>query len=104
MDGDSAHFAQDVQTYGGVESHNCLTETSNEFAFNEGWAFYWARECMDTPTSGKKNVGGDVAKLLRELQAQHNTSDNDMWLVLQRNPGQIHTYDEFEEAHNTLHS
>lgn len=104
FDGDSAHFEQDVEAYGGTETHNCQTKSSTEFAFNEGWAFYWARECQGSTFNRQKDVGGDVAKLLRELQEQCNTSDNDMWVVLEKNPGKIHTYDEYENAHKSLHS
>ncbi|PXF40981.1 hypothetical protein BWQ96_09312 [Gracilariopsis chorda] len=101
-DGDLDHFRQDAQLYGGVETHNCSTKSSVHFAFNEGWAFYWAGECRQHEFTKQKDVAGDVAKMLRTLQKRCNTSDNDMVVVLEKHPGSIHSFDEFRSAHNNL--
>ena len=44
-DGSFAHFLRDVFKYKYAQRHNCGSRTNQGFAFNEGWAQYWAGSC-----------------------------------------------------------
>ncbi|PXF50150.1 hypothetical protein BWQ96_00310 [Gracilariopsis chorda] len=102
-DGGPDHFHHDLAQYGGFESHTCSTKTSFEFAFNEGVASYWARECMNSNPNGPMNIEGNVAAALRQLQETCSTTDNGMLEVLRKNPWVLHTYRQFENAHKRLY-
>ena len=42
LDGDFGHFLGDAATYNYAQSHNACDHTNLGFAFNEGWAEFWA--------------------------------------------------------------
>ncbi|PXF41667.1 hypothetical protein BWQ96_08618 [Gracilariopsis chorda] len=101
-DGSLAHFLKDVIKYVYTRNHHCLQSTNLGFAFNEGWAEYWARDYCGT-ASGSKKVEGNVAAALRSLQTRCRTSDHNMWEVLRRNRGKIHSYYSFASKHKRLY-
>ena len=46
-DGDLVHLITDDATrYRYPQRHNCSKETNDGFAFNEGWAQFWAGQCI----------------------------------------------------------
>ncbi|KAI0559838.1 hypothetical protein FGB62_134g017 [Gracilaria domingensis] len=98
FDGDEEHFLDDRDLYQSEDykDHNCSLETSIQFAFNEGWAMYWAHQCREQEHDDRMNVAGNVAQALRNLQSRYRKSDADMVKVLEDNPYIIHSYAEFE--------
>ena len=44
-DGSLAHFLADAVKYGYARKHHCHLKTNLAFAYNEGWAQYYAGEC-----------------------------------------------------------
>ncbi|CAN8061935.1 unnamed protein product [Agarophyton chilense] len=104
FDGDEAHFKEDVEKYGGTEAHTCDTETSEQFAFNEGWAYYWAAQCLVSDANGSKCIEGNVACALRAMQVRCASNDKQMLEVLVQNRGRIHSYEEFAQAHQLLYN
>lgn len=100
-DGGYSHFLFDVVRFGYTRNHYCSKSTNLGFAFNEGWAEYWARDYCGT-ASGSKKVEGNVASALWELQKRCGTSDHNMWEVLRRNRRSIHSYYEYAEKHEAL--
>jgi hypothetical protein len=111
FDGDSVHFFSDVAFYGYAQHHNHCQATNPGFAFNEGWAEYWSSDtatCHGDDPTGAATLGplnhptveGDVAATIAQLQAYCNNSRADMVRALQLFPGQIHSYDEYEEHIN----
>jgi hypothetical protein len=51
LDGDTAHFLLDSGRFWYLRSHSgsSCEQTNHGFAFNEGWAEYWADEVRPTP-------------------------------------------------------
>ncbi|MFI4985016.1 MAG: hypothetical protein ACHQAV_03395 [Solirubrobacterales bacterium] len=94
FDGGTAHFLYDVVRFGYAKSHSlCLT--SNEgFAFNEGWAEFWARTPGSCGDGTNFNQEGNVATALTGLEKCANRPT--MVRVLRENPGAIHSYNEFK--------
>ena len=45
-DGNIGHFLVDVGRYNYAQHHHCGKQTNCGFAFNEGWAEFWAGECI----------------------------------------------------------
>ncbi|KAI0563356.1 hypothetical protein FGB62_41g04 [Gracilaria domingensis] len=103
-DGDGAHFNLDENKYGSTlfTDHECSTDTSEGFAFNEGWALYWENACPDSDALGSYTVEGNVAAALRALQDSCDSSAAQMWHVLEESPGAIHSFDEYELRHREL--
>ena len=104
QDGTFLHFLSDVVKYKYTQTHTCGKLTNKGFAFNEGWAEFWAGTCFgiygNSPTD--YSYEGNVAKALRTLKANCGTSDGQMIDVLQRNPRSIHSFDEYASAHHDL--
>jgi hypothetical protein len=94
FDGGTAHFLFDVVRFGYAKSHSlCLT--SNEgFAFNEGWAEFWAHTPATCGDGTNFNQEGNVAAALTGLEKCANRAT--MIRVLRENPGAIHSYNEFK--------
>ena len=44
-DGNILHFGKDVIKYKYTQHHHCGKKTNQGFAFNEGWAEFWAGTC-----------------------------------------------------------
>ncbi|CAN8076041.1 unnamed protein product [Agarophyton chilense] len=105
FDGDETHFEQDERLYGSpdLRYHTCSSKSSEGFAFNEGWAFYWAGQCLDFGPTGSHEVHGIVAASLRNLQIVCNSSYKQMVQVLEDNPGVIHSFREYEERHKHMY-
>ncbi|PXF49609.1 hypothetical protein BWQ96_00679 [Gracilariopsis chorda] len=103
-DDDEEHFDEDARKYGSDKFvvHDCNTKTSEGFAFNEGWAFFWTKVCERNNRRGAHDVAGNVAAALLNLQKQCKSSDKDMWQVLRKSPRVIHSYLEFESRHREL--
>lgn len=100
-DGNLAHFLKDVIKYKYMRNHHCMQSTNHGFAFNEGWAEYWSNDICGT-ASGSMKVEGNVAAALRDLQRRCRTTDRNMWEVLRRNRGRIHSYKQFASKHKSL--
>eukprot|EP00178_Gracilaria_changii_P013469 TRINITY_DN38103_c0_g1_i1.p1 TRINITY_DN38103_c0_g1~~TRINITY_DN38103_c0_g1_i1.p1 ORF type:complete len:313 (+),score=35.51 TRINITY_DN38103_c0_g1_i1:125-1063(+) len=101
FDGNLEHFMENKSLYGSSELRvsTCASENSEAFAFNEGWALFWAGQCQESNASGSRKILGNVAAALRSLQVRCGSSDAQMVQVLKRNPGVIYTYLQFEEKH-----
>lgn len=81
-DGNDAHFTSDVLGFRYSQSHYCSKRTNSGFAFNEGWAEFWAAECHGeysvfhcTPctygTSNKHHIFGQTPKWVRYMPCSH---------------------------------
>lgn len=105
LDGSFAHFLHDVAKYVYTQKHTCGKYTNEGFAFNEGWAEFWAGSCYGTYGNSPANYSyeGNVAKGLRALKGRCGTPDGGMVTVLEKNKGSIHSYDEFASAHHSLY-
>ena len=44
-DGSYFHFSWDATRFWYLRSHNCNTSSNHGFAFNEGWAEFWEKNC-----------------------------------------------------------
>ena len=86
--------------------HACGLLTNEGFTFNEGWAELWAGQCNDGPFGDSPTnyrYKGNVAHALRSLQSQCASSDGQMVDILWSSMGQIHSFDEYVPAHQTLY-
>lgn len=102
-DGSENHFRSDWVKYRYDRTHSCDSRRpSEEAAFNEGWAFFWADECYHN-TDRDLRRAGDVADALRSLQSRCNTNFGGMVRVLCENPRKIHTYRDFDRFHQRLY-
>ena len=101
-DGDFGHFLGDVVTYNYLQNHETCNHTNGGFAFNEGWAEFWAEEFWPAPDCGRPGdmeTEGDVAAALQELMENCAGGQRKVMVeVLQRNPGTIHSFDQFKAA------
>ena len=89
----------------GTPIRNHTIAANGGFTFNEGWALFWAGSCYGTygSTPTDYSYEGNVAKALRALKSRCGTSDGGMVMVLEKNEGSIHSYDEFASAHHSLY-
>ena len=105
QDGSFAHFLVDVAKYSYARNHYCGMLTNEGFAFNEGWAEFWGESCYgiygNSPTD--YSYEGNVAKGLRALMDRCGSSHGQMVDVLETNRGRIHSYMQYEAAHNALY-
>jgi hypothetical protein len=114
FDGDWNHWFNDAGRFRYARYHELCdskhlgTEGLNirqAYAFNEGWAEYWAGTtagCDGRPSvvSGDMTVEGEVARALQRLadcQGRNSPGKAGMVRVLQRNPGAIHSFAEFAQ-------
>jgi hypothetical protein len=101
-DGDFGHFLGDVVTYNYLQNHETCNHTNGGFAFNEGWAEFWAEDFAPAPDCGRPGdmeTEGDVAAALQELMENCAGGQRKVMIeVLQRNPGTIHSFDQFKSA------
>lgn len=97
-DGDEYHFLADVATYNYLQHHNCNSNTNLGYAFNEGWAAFWEGSCL-TNTGSIYTIEGNVAYGLRRLKTKCISSDKKFINVLKSYPGQIHSFDDFNNKH-----
>jgi hypothetical protein len=104
LDGDRAHFLLDSARFGYPRLHygnSCTRRTNHGFAFNEGWAEYWADEvrperCANaTDFSIERNVAFELKRL--DITCQ-GVDRGRMVAVLAQNPGRIHSMSDFSNA------
>lgn len=105
FDGSAGHFYDDVVDFKYLQHHDaCKLVSSSAFAFNEGWAEYWAGSWAPAPNCeglapDNYRVEGNVAAALKGLEVQcPNVERPQMVDVLRRNPGRIHSFADFERA------
>lgn len=103
MDGDFAHFMYDVGRFWYMRNHNCGTQSNDGYAFNEGWAEFWASECNGTYGSKRTDYQyeGNVAKALRRLKSACKSSDSRFITLLKSNKGKIHSFSAFNQKHQS---
>lgn len=104
-DGSRAHFLRDAARFEYPQNHNCGDSNKEGHAFNEGFAQYWADECTAGPYGGRATdytIEGNVADGLRKLQAECGASWSDMQRVLEKSPGSVHSYGDFETRAKAL--
>jgi hypothetical protein len=100
FDGDLGHFLGDVVTYNYLQNHEPCNHTNAGFAFNEGWAEYWAGDYSPAPDCGRPgdmetegNVGAALTVLAHECAGDQRKI---MVENLRNNPGTIHSFAEFK--------
>ncbi len=109
LDGSLTHWLGDVAAYNYAQQHSLCTRASSAFAFNEGWANYWAgvgnryrtgpgevRAACNPATDMRYE--GNVAAALQALQERCGLTRGAMVAVLARNRGRIHGFDAFRAA------
>ena len=84
FDGGFAHFLVDAGRFAYPQFHSACKETNQGFAFNEGWAEYWARTAQTCTDPNNFSQEGNVAAALTGLEAC--TSRPQMVRVLRENP------------------
>jgi hypothetical protein len=95
FDGGFLHFLGDVATYNYAQNHTLCMVTNPGFAFNEGWAEFWARTPATCADPANYNQEGNVATALTGLEKCAGRAT--MVQVLKDNPGTIHSYAEFSQ-------
>lgn len=93
FDGNTVHFLADVARYSYPQFHSSCKVTNEGFAFNEGWAEYWARTPQTCGDGSNFQQEGNVAAALTALE--RCTSRPSMVRVLRESRGAIHSYGEF---------
>jgi hypothetical protein len=103
FDGDRLHFLADAAAFWYLRNHkaeSCET-TNSAFAFNEGWAEFWAGKVMAyCPDRNTGLIERNVAAKLKELQDTCALSRARMVQVLIQNPRGIHSIADYERALN----
>jgi hypothetical protein len=94
FDGNFTHFLFDVGRFGYAQNHSLCSNTNQGFAFNEGWAEYWAHTLTTCGDGTNFNFEGNVATALDGLEKC--SSRPTLVRVLRENPGSIHSYSEFK--------
>jgi hypothetical protein len=98
-DGGTAHFLFDAARFSYLQNHNLCSNTNPGFAFNEGWAEYWAKTlttCAGDPTN--YSYEGNVATALTGLEKCAGRAT--MARILRQSPGSIHSYQDFLAKYN----
>ena len=102
-DGTGNHFLYDAVRFLYPRIHHCGLKTNLGFAFNEGWAQFWAGSCqygIFGTSSTDYRYEGNVAQALRRLQKKCGTSDGQMVDVLEQSgPKSIHGFEEYNKKH-----
>ena len=97
FDGGFPHFLLDAGRFQYPQFHESCKETNQGFAFNEGWAEYWARTPETCGDGTNFSQEGNVAAALTGLEGC--TSRPEMVRVLRETPtgitGGIHSFSEF---------
>src|SRR5205085_9811601 len=112
LDGGLAHFLFDVGHFNYLQNHSACNRTNPGFAFNEGWAEYWANDYGPAPncpgaSPTDYSIEGNVASALAGLDANcRGVTRATMVNVLRSNPagvvGGIHSFEDFK-SHLTCH-
>lgn len=107
MDGDFPHFLFDAIRFVYPRTHDpadCRNPTNLGFAFNEGWAEFWATDWGASPPASpcdatdNMELEGNVAAALYALSQCRGVGRRGMVQVLQGNPQAIHSFAEFAGA------
>lgn len=112
-DGGLAHFFEDAAGYLYPQMHKDCKETNLGFAFNEGWAEYWAGQFPRDPETGnlkacagdqsKHRYEGNVALSLLALEQCPEYTRQDLVDTLAQSRGLVHSFDDFRSRLDTLH-
>ena len=113
-DGGAIHFFEDVLGYNYAQMHKDCKETNLGFAFNEGWAEYWAGEFprdqngLYAPCGGEANRSnyrfeGNVALALLALEQCPEYTKQNLVDTLAQSRGQIHSFEDFRSRLEALH-
>ncbi len=100
-DGDATHFFGDVAAYGYLRGHTSCLKSGAGYAFNEGWAEYWAHDYSPAPecpglAADDYDVEGNVAAALSDIEARcYGGNRVPMVDILRSNRGTIHSFAEF---------
>lgn len=101
LDGDFGHFLGDAATFNYAQNHEACGRTNAGFAFNEGWAEFWAERFWPAPDCGRPgdmDTEGNVAAALTELMANCAGGQRRLMVEnLRRNPQRIHSFVEFRD-------
>ena len=93
-DGSFGHFLIDAARYQYPQTHTSCKVTNQGFAFNEGWAEYWAGDYSTCSPATNYNQEGNVAAELARLERCSNRPA--MVRVLRESRGQIHSIGDFQ--------
>lgn len=88
-----------------TQIHYCGKETNEGFAFNEGWASFWAGgECYGSygNNSTDYTIEGNVANALEKLRTKCGFSYRKFVEVLEGNPGKIHSFEVFASSYSYM--
>lgn len=98
FDGDFGHFVYDAVRFWYMQNHSdtSCTDTNSGFAFNEGWAEFWAGD-VNSPCGNATDYGNErnVAAALQALQNRCGLSRGRMVGILAAHPGAIHSFPEY---------
>lgn len=114
-DGDELHWGWDNFRWAYARNHSGCETFNVQYAFNEGWAGYWAAERAGGTfqNCGKAAafldwtedmITGHLVELANALSTNPRLRAQKMVQVLEENPGKIHSIREFEVAYCRLHS
>jgi hypothetical protein len=103
LDGDGNHFNWDAIRFAYARHHDLPDKTNEGFAFNEGWAEFWAGQVHRYHDPIDPEVEGDVAWELTLLAAFKRVGRPGMVAILANNPGSIHSIGDFEQAFDALY-
>jgi hypothetical protein len=114
-DGSEAHWGWDNFRWAYARNHRGCETFNTQYAFNEGWASYWAAErgASGAGTCSKPAafvdwtedmIAGRLVTLARALSADPRVRARKMVEVLERNPRTIHSLRDFELRYCALHA
>ncbi len=93
------HFLYDVARFNYLRQHTCSTKSNRGYAFNEGWAEFWANSCNSSfygTSATDYTIEGNVAIALRGIKTFCGLSDAQMIDVLRKNTKKIHSFQDFK--------
>lgn len=105
QDGNFNHLVVDAVRFNYFRQHSCNSQTNEGFAFNEGWAEFWAGSCKGFAFYGSSStsytIEGNVANGLRQLQTNFGLSDFQMVDILKSPP--IHSFQDYKTKLSMLY-
>ena len=91
-----SHFLADVVKFKYLQKHSCSKITNRGFAFNEGWAEFYAGQCNKAGGyKGGHRTEGNVARAFRKLRNNCRVSWFKYVNVLRKNKRKIHSWAEY---------
>jgi hypothetical protein len=99
FDGGQNHFNWDVTRFVYARYHDLCDSTNHGFAFNEGWAEFWAGDTGGCNATLDFEVEGDVANALAQVASCCEAKTAGLLQTLNFNPGRIHSFDEFRQEY-----